>query len=124
MGLTQSANCREALISARPSKRRAVLPRAIAALAPLALAILQSTAYTMSYSVRDPSPRHHDARSVAAVNDANYPGPGGKMHSWKRNLSLALAQTELPKKVGGERGPTMKPEAWNQRLGRPQELGL
>ena len=53
----------------------------------------------MSYSVRDPSPRHHDARSVAAVNDAYYPGPGGKMYSWKRNLSLALAQTKLPKKI-------------------------
>ena len=53
----------------------------------------------MSYNVSNPVPRQHGARSTTIVNDAYYPGPGGKMHSWKRNLALELAQTKLPKKV-------------------------
>ena len=53
----------------------------------------------MSYNVSNPVPRQHGARSATIVNDAYYPGPGGKMHSWKRNLALELAQTKLPKKV-------------------------
>ena len=53
----------------------------------------------MSYNVSNPVPRQQGARSTTIVNDAYYPGPGGKMHSWKRNLALELAQTKLPKKV-------------------------
>ena len=53
----------------------------------------------MSYNVSNPVPRQHGARSTTIVNDAYFPGPGGKMHSWKRNLALELAQTKLPKKV-------------------------
>ena len=93
MGLTQSANCREAPISARTSKQAPALPRATHACI-FALATLQLLRHDMSYNVSNPVPRQHGARSTTIVNDAYYPGPGGKMHSWKRNLALELAQTK------------------------------
>ena len=88
MGSTRSANCREALISARTSKQAPALPRAIHACI-FALAALQLLRHdSMSYyNVSNPVPRQHGARSTTIVNDAYYPGPGGKMHSWKRNLA-------------------------------------
>jgi hypothetical protein len=33
------------------------------------------------------------------MNDPTYPGPDGKMSTWKRNVALHLAQTRLPKSV-------------------------
>ena len=33
------------------------------------------------------------------MNDPTYPGPEGKMFTWKRNVALHLAQTRLPKSV-------------------------
>jgi hypothetical protein len=33
------------------------------------------------------------------INDPTYPGPDGKMFIFKRNLTLYLAQTKLPKSV-------------------------
>jgi hypothetical protein len=33
------------------------------------------------------------------MNDPTYPGPDGKMFTWKRNVALHLAQTRLPKSV-------------------------
>ena len=98
MGSTVSANCCEAPISARTRKQAPALPRAIHACI-FALATLQLLRHDMSYNVSNPVPRQHGARSTTIVNDAYYPGPGGKMHSWKRNLALELAQTKLPKKV-------------------------
>jgi hypothetical protein len=35
----------------------------------------------------------------ANINDPTYPGPNGKMFIYKRNLTLYLAQTKLPKAV-------------------------
>ena len=49
----------------------------------------------MSYNVSNPVPRQHGARSTTVVNDAYYPGPGGKMHSWKRNLAPEPPKTPL-----------------------------
>jgi hypothetical protein len=33
------------------------------------------------------------------MNDPTYPGPDGKVFTWKRNVALHLAQTRLPKSV-------------------------
>ena len=33
------------------------------------------------------------------MNDPTYPGPDGKMFTWKRNVALHLAQSRLPKSV-------------------------
>jgi hypothetical protein len=33
----------------------------------------------------------------ANINDTTYPGPHGKMFIYKRNLTLYLAQTKLPR---------------------------
>jgi hypothetical protein len=33
------------------------------------------------------------------MNDPTYPGPDGKMFTWKRNVALHLVQTRLPKSI-------------------------
>jgi hypothetical protein len=38
-------------------------------------------------------------QASAAINDPTYPGPDGKMFIFKRNLTLYLAQTKLPKAI-------------------------
>jgi hypothetical protein len=56
------------------------------------------TAHRASISQTTGSIQGAKTGSYNNTNDPTYPGPDGKMFTWKRDVALHLAQTRLPKK--------------------------
>ena len=56
----------------------------------------------MSYTVSNTGGSQHAALRRSTVNDPTYPGPGKRMHRWRRNMVLSLASTSLPKSIRDE----------------------
>ena len=56
----------------------------------------------MSFTVSNTDGSQHAALRRSSVNDPTYPGPGKRMHRWRRNMVLSLASTALPKSIRDE----------------------